>query len=389
MSTFRKQIEETERALEAQRAKLREQQHTIGAYLYSNEQETLQGLGLSESAQKIEEIDRAIGELDEQLNRIDTASKRLQSIQAERRELQQNLESLSQDMARHHEAIGRVGFSLYRENPFIDQRFVNIFSDLVKNQEDIRELERELSQAGGEQDQKAFFERVVSRGKLALLRNRKNAKEAATTGLYRKAGQQLVQTDFIETVDDPELSRTAEPYLKLREQYDRQHERLKGLDDEAANLNEELRELGVGSRGSSRRIEEIEAEKRQHREQKQHLLATFGARYAESLGQDAEVPEAIRDALNELREADAQLREKQEYAERLYAAAEVERLDGELSRMEQRAGQLQSRVDELQRQLGELNQNIEETKQEKTRQEERRGTLEDLQPGSGAEAKGE
>jgi chromosome segregation ATPase len=194
--------------------------------------------------------------------------------------------------------------------------------------------------------------------------------------LFREAGKQISNTDFITTIGDPGLDEAAAPFLELMDESQRLEQEIKVLEEERSTLQSELETLGVARRPAGR-LHEINDEIREAESQRAESLAAI-ARSAAGSELVSQLGDEIQEALEQVRTTEQQRETAQETLNRLDAALEAERLSGDVDQMEssikRKRDQIQNLtndIEALEREKAGLQARIEEA-------ERKRGSVEEL-----------
>lgn len=322
------------------------------------------------------EISRRIDDLRRTHDRIVTIGERLQEIADARGELEKRHREIGNELDPHYQTIGENAFRVFRDNPLVDQEYAEIFTPLLDAYEELKQIRGDLSQAESQISEKPFLEKMVLRGRVIVLRNRLSMRENHLERLFREAGKQISNTDFITTIGDPGLDEAAAPFLELMDESQRLEQEIKVLEEERSTLQSELETLGVARRPAGR-LHEINDEIREAESQRAESLAAI-ARSAAGSELVSQLGDEIQEALEQVRTTEQQRETAQETLNRLDAALEAERLSGDVDQMEssikRKRDQIQNLtndIEALEREKAGLQARIEEA-------ERKRGSVEEL-----------
>ena len=368
MDSYRDKISALQREIQTDQQNIARDYQGIGESVYADppaEVKTEPVVG--EIADRLEQIDAN----NEQIRRIEEIAARLAAIDEEIQADKRGIRELEEGLGPVYESVGMVAFRVYKENPFIDQEYVTLFSDMVNNQEEIRDVENELAEIEAGLEQKPFLERVVLKGKVLLLKSRRSSRESALPRLARRVGEQICAGDFIDTMDDAALSEAAAPCLEVKSRVKEIEERDLALREEAETLTVELESLGAEKR-YARRVSEIRRENENIEHALTDLYRRLGEVYRESL--DGEPAESDRKKLlASIQDAENANSDREEHIKRLQAAIEVKRLTDEIGKMEGSIKSLQERIERQQAEIETIQGKIGETEALKAEQEQLRG----------------
>lgn len=320
-----------------------------------------------ENVEAIDQATRTITRMEE----IDTRQEQIKQLM---RGLRHEQDMLFRGMEPVYEQIGAVAFRLFREHPLVDNRYSSTFEDLARYHDEIRDLDVQLRRAAAaaEDRQPGFLARLGEKGRSTLLKSRRSSRENRLPRLLRSAGEQLSHGDFLDTVQDEELDRAAEPLREVRQRSRSIDDQLAELERESGALLEEFNSLSNGSR-LHRAREKRETEIHERRADIQRLLYELGRCVAEQPGRT--VPE---EPLSRLAEASARMEHLKDREERLEAGREAEKKAQQISRCQEDQQRTREEISRLQTRLETLEGHEASLTAEKESLEERRGTVEDL-----------
>jgi chromosome segregation ATPase len=369
--TQKNQVQQEITALEEQ---LRDYYKEIGRAIYDdtgNHSSTT----AKDQITRAKDADSRVQELDRQRESLEKLQNQLKELDEQERALKDRYLEVDRNMSSYYESIGQAAYDLYAKSSEIDEQFREEFSELAKNHNETQEVERELESAESGLEKQPFLEKIVARGKIALLRNRKSAKDAARPRLFRSLGARLCQSDFIDSVQDPTLKEAVKPYLELRQTREELDTEQARIEDQRQNAESSLEESLGEKRNAERELREIARERADAVNEKERALEAIGA------GVDlTNPPSAVNQTCKKAREAQGTLAEKQKLAQRLDAALEADRIENELSSMRRRYSSLQQQIDDLKARQKELNSEIKSLENQKREKEQERGDPRELQP---------
>jgi chromosome segregation ATPase len=321
-------------------------------------------------------------DLSQQIEEIDGTIENVRSILREKSEAQKEIEEKEADIRRHQESlpgiyeeIGKASFERFRDNPFVDQEYAQVFSDLVKHHEELREVQMDLDRLDSTMEQKPLLEKVVARGKRIVLANRLSAKEGAERRLFRKVGKDITRTDFIQSMDDPDLTAVATPYYETEKRIEDLTHAVENLRTRDQQLNETLSGI-VGEQRPDRFVASREADRDDKIANRDAAYEVIGRAAADG---ELNVPEGdVSSLLTEIQELQSQNDDKRATIARLEAALKVEELERRITAKMQTVDGLELQVQGLERQIADEKQELENLAHEKTEQEKARGPVESL-----------
>ena len=377
MSDYRQRINNLEKESRINETMIQQDLEFLGDYVFSKDGMSLEGEHIEQSLAQVQSLRGEIEQASDQVDRIKSLLDRQSAIKESEAELKKREKQAGADLGPVYEQIGETAFTIYKNNPFVDQEYVEIFSQLAKNQEDMRDAQRDAEQVEQELAQKSFLERMVLKGRLVLLKNRISSKESSFPRLYRKAGEEIAGSGFIESINDPNLTSVAQPYDEYRRKLEDLESELAQLEKELQLNQKELSELCEGSRPQKqinevlKTIEEKDAARAGHYRE---LGKAFMDTKPTQKDQPKEVAERIK-SINALqKENDAHARE----IERLQAAMKVDQLESDIERMQASIRSHKKEIENYQTRIEELSSQIDDAEKEKAEAEKTRGELESL-----------
>lgn len=378
MSQFEERTRSAEERLERLRADQQEILAEAGAHLLEAP-DALTDAAAAERAARARELEEQYHATDSLKTRIIAIDERLLKLQEDEAALRDGIRELSQDLDPIYEEIGRIAFNIYRGNPLVDQEYADIFSPMVEVNGEIAGIDAAVNEQQALLDDKPFLEKMVIRGRMALLKSRRTTREGTLKRLIRKAGQAIMKTAFVDEIADPTLSAAAEPFRE-RVQKTRQHEEeLDSVQADRSRLREELESLGVEKR-PRKRLDELDAEMEQIRRQ----LDTERAAIARAVMKDppAGLAEGVLLLFSRAGDLADQLSEAAGLYERLQAALKVEELERSSQSLGAEIQRKEARQAEIKKQLSALRRQSKAAEAELEAARERRGPVDDLLDGA-------
>jgi DNA repair exonuclease SbcCD ATPase subunit len=309
--------------------------------------------------ERLESASSAIERLMEIDQRQDEIRERMKTLQKERDGLFRGLDSV-------YEQIGAVAFRLFKDHPLIDASYSQAFASLARYQDDIRVLDAQLDRYSVEpaRQQRSVLERIGTSTRRALAKNRKSVRTNQLPRLLQDAGRRLMETDFVDQMDDDELSSVAKPIREVEERRAVIDTELQNLKDESGTLVAEFNSLGNGqklSRARKERESEIEAAKSESGE----ILSSLGSVAVET------PPESLTDQIDALKQCQERISHFDSLLERLKAGQKAVTVSNEIS-------QAKERMSELRQELEELEQKTQAKEKELHQLESQRGNEDEL-----------
>ncbi|MEX2445216.1 MAG: hypothetical protein WD492_16550 [Alkalispirochaeta sp.] len=309
--------------------------------------------------QRLEAASSAIERLMEIDQRQNEIRDRMKALQKERESLFRGLDDV-------YEQIGAVAFRIFKHHPLIDPSYSDAFESLARYQDDIRLLDAQLDRYSAEpaQQQRSIVERIGTKTRRAIAKNRKSVRTNQLPRLLQDSGRRLVETDFVAQMDDEELSAVAQPIKDVEQRREEIDSALQELKEESGKLVAEFNSLGNGqklARARKERESEIEAAKTESGE----ILASLGRVARE------DPPENLSDKIDALKQCEERIAHFDSLLERLKAGQKALTITDEIS-------QLHDRITARRRELEELEQEALAKNEELQELESQRGNERDL-----------
>jgi uncharacterized protein YdcH (DUF465 family) len=378
MSQFSDRTDAVRSYLDSLRAELHATLAEAGAHLHSvsaGAEDSPASSRLPELIERENQVSEQIAETESARDRIQETENQIMESRERETDLKQQVRDLTEGLDQIYEEIGRIAFDVFRGNPLVDQEYAAIFSPLVEVNSELAGIDASIAEQQALLDERPFLEKMVTRGKIALLKNRRATREGSLRRLMRRAGNQIVGTAFVDEIADPKLTEAAEPYRDRLQKTTELEDQLAGLAELHQNLEDELEQLCQGKR-PHKRLDELA-------DDEQTLVRTrdtIRAEMAQSVRSvpKSELPAKCRPLLKRAEETEKRLEAGEALAARLKAAMDAER-------MEEECGRLEAEIQRKERQQTELKKEITSLKKQRTRMSgqlteriEARGPAEDL-----------
>ncbi len=372
MNEYKTELKRNETARELAADAVTEQLREIGMWAVEQSPEELpaEAAPLMQRYQGLsDEIARITGDI----SRMEEIDRRQEEIKQRMRELQKERDNLFRGLEPVYEQIGAVAFRLFREHPMVDSRYSLVFEDLARYQDQIREIEVRLRRSSGENGQTGsnVLSRVGTMGRTILLKGRRSVRESRLPGMLRSAGQQLAEGDFLEVVDDNELSRVSQPLRDARSGAHGIDEELQALTGESGALLEEFNRISRGNR-LNRARQDQETEVRSAREKTNGVLVEIGGLLEEKKHGKPE------DQMKRLKERRRKIVALEDLRIRLEAGLAVEEKEALLKACRREQQSVTAEIQVLQQRLEKLQGDDAQLVTEKEEMEKKRGSVEDL-----------
>lgn len=292
--------------------------------------------------QRWHDSSRNVEEAGSAIERMVAIDKRQDAIRDAMKELQKERDALYANTDAVYEQVGAVAFRLFREHPLIDASYSAAFAGLARYQDQMRSIEAGLDRVHAEPEgtRRSFLERVGVGSRKLVLKNRRNVRESQLPRLLQEAGRQLAETDFIDQMDDDELSEVSQPLRVIaarREEIDAELSRLR---EESGELLAEFNQLSDGKklpRAQKDRESQIDVARAEIDEILTHLgtVATEAA------------PAELADQIESLKGCEERIAHYTSLIERLKSGERVITLDGEIAGIDREIAKAEEQLNDL------------------------------------------
>ncbi|MFP4638108.1 MAG: hypothetical protein ACLFM6_06650 [Spirochaetaceae bacterium] len=375
MSDYRRQMSELERSISEHEARLGSLHATIGRYVRTHREDLIEQKRLRTKAREAKAKQKEHDETADTIARLEQLQNRREELQEQIADARAEVERLTEELDPLCREIGEVALRTYRQNPVVDPKIEEIFSPLIQQHEELKELERQINEQEYGRSDQSKVARLMSRGRLAFLKGKKSARENALPRMYREAGKTVCQTTFISRMEDSDLSATAKPYFQKHAEIEELERNISSLEDERKSTADRLSEL-TQSTGGDRRLRKAQEAAA---EELRSLDREIGEKAAPALDEESELPQEIGQALEEAATYQSELKKKRDRLRRLKAAVELEEASASVDKLEERISTAEAELVEKQKRLEELQKELENARAEARRLEKARGPEEELE----------
>lgn len=378
MREFEVAIREINTEIEQANTQIRIAHAAIGQWVASRHVDG--GAGLPETAElstalaQHDTVTAQIGEYDAMVETIRRLAEQRTESTTRSKALKQELERIRQESTEMLRAIGETSFTVFRENPLVDQEYADIFAALLENFELIRDLDRQIESKQQQIEERQFLDRVVERGRLLLLRNRRASLTNRAPRLQVDAGKAIVETPFVDAIDDRRLSEIAEPYRMTRKRIAEIEEELAGISEQIDEINAELETLAA-QRNPDRRAAELRDAQAKTVASLQEIYADLGSVF---LAADGELPHTHQDTRATIDRLTEENQARRERIKRLSAAIQVYQLNEKLASLERETQRRRDSIAKLESEITDLEHERERVESDRMAAEAERGDLSDL-----------
>lgn len=376
--SYRGRIQQLEREIRVNQSVIEDELKNVGEIVAEDPAGTAEDSAISEGLEECASFKKGIEDKRGRIERIKEIQARVQEIGKKIARNEQEEKSLVQQNSPHYEKIGHAAFEYYQENPFTDQEYADIFSELVQNQHDLNDLENSIRENETQTEGKPLFDRVVLRGKTALLKSRRQAKLNAFPRMFRAAGERISTTEFMSMTKDESIAEVAGPFLENVRKIDALRSAEDKLRQEESRLNDEMDGI-CESRKPARRVSDLENGLKEDHVQLALVYRRIGRRYRQLIGENGQQPPShIEEYLHSIAETEKEIAARRQAIERLNAAIEIERLTRETVNMQTTIQSLEEQISRQQEEISRLNEKIADAEQQKRKLAKTRGAEDKL-----------
>jgi chromosome segregation ATPase len=321
-------------------------------------------------------IDAQAAEIAESRGRIDAISARFDELSSQRQSLERERREVTGDLNPLYEQVGEAAFEVYRGNPLIDEECAEIFATAVERTQAIKEFEAELEQLQGETDHATFFDRVRTRGRIAILKNRISSTRSGMRSVFRSAGRGIVETDFIASMGDPKLSAAVEPFREVTAKVHRVNERIASIESEREALSAEMDTLSALGR-VRKRLKELSDDEKQLVDKQIEVQARVCEEVEKLLSGDQGETLKKEDLgpIDAVGKTKTKLDELEALQARLRAALDAEVIADQIAAVEKDVARREEQIERLQKEIEVLNSDHAELKKKLAAARKKRGPL--------------
>ncbi len=375
MKNYRKKIGALRDEVAELQKTLQDEFSELGKQLLESYPDLCEEENAQELCSRYEEAGERLTLTQDNKTRIATIQSRIEAIRQEISDGSSERKHLQQEAAAVFPGIGRRAFEIFHDNTYLEADYAERFSEISAAQNEVDRLQAELDEQEAILESKPFLDRIVTRGRVVLLKNRVSSRSEAMEKQYRRLGESIVGSEFIREVNDEELNRVAEPYFAAERRISDIADRAEQLNKERNELESELSQLCEGRR-PGKASSELDDRIRELRDTQYNAVAQFARTVRDHLNE--QMRETVQQHLDRIDALEADVSQKQSSIQRLEAALEVERLQSEIGQVNEDIGLREREIEAAEKRKAELFERRAELEQERAAQEEKRGNPEDL-----------
>lgn len=372
MANFHAQLEQARGRISDYQRQIEESYRQIGLQVLESPPAKV-STEFAELTDRINQIDETTQGYDALVTRIREIEDRLAEIKDQLASDAEQIRRIEKENSAYYESIGEAAYEHYRRNPEVAEQYTSLFQPIVDIHDELSSISQEIGAAEEELSRKSFFDKVVVRGRLALLRTRQANKEGSIPKLYYRIGERIVGTEFPHDADSTDLNQAMQPYRENARRVEEIEQRRSDLEQERERLATELEEAGA-TRRPSKRIREIESLRAENESRRAELLTDLGKTALEI---DESVDSSAPEVAN-IDTAKAGISTEEGSIERLEAAIAVEQLESRIEQIGEEIEQKNRRISELKKEVTQLKKEKSQLESERDQAIEKRGDLEEL-----------
>lgn len=258
------------------------------------------------------------------------------AIRYQLRQLDEQLQRLERENADEYQSLGETVYQAYNSGAVSGEGLSAVFTELIKQIVELRKLDRELEESRAALKDKAFLEKVVDQGRIAVLSGSKAVKERNLDREYWKAGKELCESGLLAGLEYEPVRTAADRCVANMAKITELKTLSASLSDEDAALTASLAELQAG-KTPQRRLAELDRTIHELSESMKKPLADAAETYLSGRIPEAAADEEIVRITAEVQARRAEIQEYRTGIERQRALMRAEALTFELAEMGRKA----------------------------------------------------
>lgn len=334
MNEREKLIDEYNRKIRDAEAAMRKSLEELGARLIEEPAEpTPEYAELRAKALEIRAQLEAARSAEDEIKRM---LERKGAIRYQLRQLEEQLQRLERENTDEYQELGETVYRAYNSGAISDEGLSAVFTELIKQIVELRKIDRELEDSRAALKDKAFLEKVVDQGRIAVLSGSKAVRERNLEREYWKTGKEICESGLLSGLEYEPVRAAAGRCLSNMKKITELKTLSASLTDEDAALTASLAELQAG-KSPQRRLTELDRTVHELSESlKQSLAAAAETYLADQAPETAGDEETVR-ITAEARVRRAEIAEYRSGIERQRALMRAEALTFEMSEMNRKA----------------------------------------------------
>ena len=247
MESKERQIKDLKKKIELSESAINVHYEHIGEVSFAAETEKKEASSAAALLREIAEIDADVNSERTRINEILNAVERADEIEALRKSLIQKMKSIEKDNISNYETIGRASFEAYKAGELPEDKYSDIFSEIVKMITKINDAEVEKSRIEDENKTAGFLGRVKSGARIVYLKSAVNGYYNNLQRQYKKAGERICHSELIMTLETASVENAVKPVKENLEGIEKLEKEEEKLNSETEKLQGNLEGLGVES----------------------------------------------------------------------------------------------------------------------------------------------
>jgi chromosome segregation ATPase len=378
MGNYKSVIRSLQSNIDAERQEIGSEYKNIGKYLFTEGMESTENPVQETNFASGKEIKSDIQELDDTIDEINTVTEQQQNFRNQIKTNISSIKALKTQNREYYEQIGEAAYEAYKRNPFIDKRYKDLFLELEQNHQELKEMENDIDRNEQNIAEKPFFNKMMKRGKLFLLKNKRTSKVNAIPRFYKNIGEQICESDFLDSTENELIKNTAQPCIDRRKSIRELENKNDKLENEIASLDEELSTLCSGNR-PDREINRLKKEKQDKENQLEGVYESIGIAFVSKPEEKLSNDPNVTKPLTKIRSIEENIRKEDEKITKLSAAIRVEELCSSINKLEDSIIAKENQITQLTDEINKTKEQLVDAQREKEQFESIRGPEESLQ----------
>ena len=245
METNERQIRELGRKVEASEAVISRYYEDAGEAAFAGGEDR-KGSVAAELLNRAAAIDIEVENEHKRISDILSAVERTDEIDALRKNLKEKIRSIEKDNMSNYETIGRASFEAYKEGELPQDKYSEVFTEIVKLRLRIDEYESELKRLDAAVGSRKLMEKFRDGTRRLYLKNSMAGSYKTLQRQYKKAGEKICHSELVMNLEAESVENALKPFrvnMKGIEKLEKEHEK---LSSENEKLRGNLEGLGAG-----------------------------------------------------------------------------------------------------------------------------------------------
>lgn len=362
MTEWESRIRELKALINGRDQEMKQLKGSLGRQLYDHFRKELPAGEIAEAVGPIDRLNREIPDLQRFKQSILKKIDRDENIKEQTEQLKLEKKSVLDQMKSFYVEIGKHAYIHYKESGADDPVMGDLFRDLSRTEERIRELDKDLYLSGSP-GESGFFNNLMQKGKALYLASRRKTLAAGMATAYRKAGEEICTTTLFDELADTEFSEIAAPYRENRQKIERIEAEEEKLRTEARELKEDLKKLCEG-KTSRRKIAEIDHKAVEKNRELDNAYRELGTRFAAGKETPAALSAAQKELLGRIRSLEEDNNRDRKEITQLETRISMEKKGQSIERKNSRIEILDQEIARKKQEIKDLKKDIAQLEQE-------------------------